>query len=109
MTTPEAAWLAGLFDGEGSLSSAMAGRRRQYKSWLLSLPNTHLPTIERCVELTGVGRIQAKPIPKLGKKPQWAWCVTRQREIASICQQLRPYLITKAERVGCFLDEWVDL
>src|SRR5438270_13689339 len=48
MSEVEAAWLAGFFDGEGSLSHYRGGKDGKYLSWRICIANTYLPSLERC-------------------------------------------------------------
>jgi hypothetical protein len=108
MTLTEAAWLAGFFDGEGSLSRYMSGRNRNYPSWVISVPNTNLAALKRCAAYTGAGRINPKKV-KPRHQPQWQWRVDRQRDIEAVCRQMLPYLIIKRRAVESFLSEWIDV
>lgn len=56
MSATEAAWLAGFFDGEGSLSMYLGGRTRKNHCWVLSLGNTDTSALHRCIAYTGVGK-----------------------------------------------------
>jgi hypothetical protein len=108
MLPTQAAWLAGFFDGEGSLTFYMAGRDRQYKTWVLTLPNTNLESLKKCQEITGVGYVRPKPV-KENRQPCWMWTVATQRDMISICKQMLPYLIIKKKKCALFLSEWVDV
>lgn len=109
MTAEEAAWLAGFFDGEGSLSQYNGGRSGNCKSWRLSLPNTHLESLEYCSVITNTN----PPVQKIknckGKKDCWQWAVNRQREIFDIMQQMLPYLKIKKEKAEYYLRWFEDV
>ncbi len=107
MTLTEAAWLAGFFDGEGSLTSFLAGRNRKYPSWVISVPNTYKAALDRCVEYTGVGKVNVKKV-KAKHKPAWCWRVNCQRDIEAVCRQMLPFLIIKRKTVEAFLASWID-
>jgi hypothetical protein len=110
MSATEAAWLAGFIDGEGTISSCMAGRDRKYKTWLISVPNTHFGSLDRCVEITGAGYVLKKTEGRdERRKPQNQWRVTAQRDIYEICRQIRPYCVIKGEQIDAFINEWVDI
>lgn len=103
MSLTEAAWLAGFFDGEGSLS--------QCPPWQLTLANTNKASVDRCQTYTGAGSV------KLVKSytapahwsPKWVWKITRQRDIEAVCRQMLPYLIIKRRVVEAFLSVWTDI
>jgi hypothetical protein len=105
MTVGEAAWLAGFFDGEGSITSYMGGRDRQYRAWSLVIGNTHRGSIERCVEITGTGNLCEKVREQASFKRIWMWQVQSQRNILAVVQQMYPYLIVKKEKADELL-EW---
>lgn len=110
MSVADAAWLAGFFDGEGSLTMYMAGRNKQYPTWNLSLPNTHLGSLERCREISGAGSICEKTrVYRPNCKRLWVWQVQSQRNIAAIVTHMYPYLTIKKGKAGEFLARWSDL
>lgn len=109
MSTTEKAWLAGFIDGEGSIVYYMAGRNKSHKSWLISLGNTHLGSVEYCQKITGVGSVRLSKPAKGTHKAQWRWRVNPQREIAAIVRQILPYLVIKQEQASKFLSEFEDL
>jgi hypothetical protein len=109
MSVADAAWLAGFFDGEGSICSSMAGRNRKHPTWILAIPNTHLASLDHCVAITGAGKIYKKYAATPKWSAQWTWQVQRQRNIASILEQIRPYLVTKRGKADEFLSQWSDV
>jgi hypothetical protein len=111
MSLTEAAWIAGFFDGEGSIGQYLAGRGKKHPTWFLSIPNTHFGSLDYCQRITGVGRINDKNSKSrpVHHQPQRMWRVDRQRDIAQICRQMLPYLVIKRDRVEAFLMMWVDI
>ena len=112
MSSTEAAWLAGFFDGEGSLIKYKAGRGRdrKYGAWKISVPNTFYESLEYCKNITGVGSIsERKDSNNINRKTIWQWQLSAQRDINSICKQIKPYCIIKAEKINLFLQEWRDI
>ena len=110
MAEAEAAWLAGFFDGEGSLVAYSSPRSKYGKAWSLSVPNTNQDAVTRCQQITGAGSV----LPRKGTapahyKPQWIWSVHSQRNIASILKQILPYLVIKKQASTDFLNEWSDI
>jgi len=106
LSPTEAAWLAGMFDGEGTLTFYMAGRNKQYKSPVIAIYNNHLLTIETCKTLTGIGAITVK---HNRTNPNFVWSVKSQRNIAAFLKQILPYSVTKRERIQNFLSQWQDI
>lgn len=108
MSETDAAWLAGFFDGEGTLCQCLSGNGR--KSWKISLPNTCLEAVQKCRELTGAGTVVKRKARTPGHwKDQWRWSVNSQRNIAAICRQMTPYLVVKRDAVSAFLTQFNDL
>lgn len=112
MSIAECAWLAGFFDGEGSLSMYLSGRNKKFPSWLLRVGNCNFESVEYCRKITGVGSVVDK-MPKGVKNPlhnpQKVWLVHSQRNIVSIVKQIYPYSIIKKTKIEKFLDNWKDL
>ena len=108
MSNIEAAWLAGFFDGEGTIGSYKTNRSSINKiilGWRLAIPNTHLGALEYSQKITGIGIISSKSTQcnSLARKPQWVWKINNQRGIAAISKQMLPYLLIKREAVEDFL------
>ena len=73
MCVGDVAWLAGFFDGEGSLCRYHSGSRG-FKSWVLLISNTCRKSLLHCMKITGCGSVNPKPV-KPGRKQQWQWAV----------------------------------
>lgn len=109
MSVAEAAWLSGFMDGEGSIFSYMAGRKRAHKTWAMSAPNTCEAALVKCREITGTGTVALRTRSKTNRLPMWIWRVSSQRDVAEICRQILPYSVIKAEKILNFLNEWTDI
>lgn len=109
MSATEAAWLAGFFDGEGSLCEYKSGREGKYRSWRLTIPNTHKGSLDQCVAFTSVGSVRQKTRAIGNRQCSWEWPITAQREIVDICKQMLPYLVIKKPVVESFLAGWKDI
>lgn len=101
MSDGEIGFLAGLFEGEGSI--VLACRHKKDSSAVrISIANTVRPLLDRVIEITGVGLIQEKR----HTNPNWAtayvWYVNGEaaRSLLSI---MRPWLIVKAARADAVL------
>jgi hypothetical protein len=95
LTDVEAAYMAGFLDGEGSIM--MIRRENGSVALVVSIANTHLPTLEYIRELLGYGNInqtrEATARNKAGyllRLQHWA--------AASLLRQTLPYMITKREQ-----------
>ena len=111
MSLTEAAWLAGFFDGEGSLCHFMGGRDKRHPTWILTISNTHLGSLEQCVKFSGAGSLNAKSMKArpAHHKPQHQWRVVRQRDIAEVCRQMLPFLVIKRAAAESYLMSWIDI
>lgn len=97
MSEVEAAWLAGLLEGEGCFV-LKSGRQNGYAAIRCSM--TDLDVIERITEVTGVGCVSEQKVPA-GGKPAWTWVVSRRSVVASICRRIRPHMgVRRSEKIG---------
>lgn len=110
MSPTEAAWLAGFFDGEGTLCQYPAGRNKK-PAWRMQTVNTNRDSVVRCYEYTLSGNVhpRVKPGTPAHHLPQWSWHVTAQRDLVSICQQIVPFTIIKVGVINQFLSSWRDI
>src|SRR5207302_5089690 len=87
----QAAWAAGLYDGEGSCSAYLPKKRRSYRRQMAvsqgGLAGTHPVVLLRFKEIVGVGNITG---PYRGYL--YYWKTTRKDAIDRIGQTLWPYL-----------------
>lgn len=106
----EIAWLAGFFDGEGTLGIYYGGRNGKYPCWSLAIYNTDKKSLDYCMEITGVGHVHSrKRILKEGYKRQWTWEIKRQRNIVSILKQMIPFLQIKRFIAEEMVNNWKDI
>jgi hypothetical protein len=120
LSTAEAAYLAGLIDGEGSV--LMVDRRHKrpgssHPSIHLFVAGTYLPMHDWISRTTGVGYLYARkeagtlteglPDGKVYKRTKtcYQWAATAANAVA-ILRQVEPYMIEKRERtllaIACF-------
>lgn len=109
MSRVEAAWLAGFFDGEGSITRYMGGRNKAYECVVLSISNTHLGSLKWTKKITGTGTVYLKCKATKTHKTQYTWRLNSQRNVVDICQQMLPYLVIKRAKINKFLKEWKNL
>lgn len=98
MSETDAAWLAGFFDGEGSIFVYKGGRGGKYDCYAISLPNTNFDSIEHCFNITGVGLISKKTKRIDHHKQQFQWRVNVQKDILRVLKRLAPYLVVKKQK-----------
>lgn len=94
LSREEAAWLAGLFDGEGCISQP---RKEHRASLRLTITNTHYGLLERILEVAGVGKIIDHKAPTDRHSQTWNWqCYSDNAR--DLLRQMLPWLIVKREK-----------
>jgi hypothetical protein len=94
MTTPQMAWAAGLFEGEGTVR-AVSNQKHPYASIRLQLRMTDEDVVKRFAEVVGCLRVNGPYTNRdgsLGNKPMWYWQTSRQDEVKRILIDFWPYL-----------------
>jgi hypothetical protein len=83
------AWLAGLFEGEGSvwITYRKDGTPRVH----CRITMTDEDVIRKAHDIAGVGNVHG-PYIKEEHKPKWEWLVGRREDITSILTRLLPYM-----------------
>ena len=98
MTGEEIAWLAGFFEGEGSLDVGHRGpllkRTARIKLVVqISVVSTDRDVLERAQFVSGLGAIYAdSQIGPLGTKQIWRWKVCKRADVLSLVSAMRPWL-----------------
>lgn len=106
LSIADAAYIAGLIDGEGTitLSRRHAQDRRQL---VVSIANTELPLLEFVLQQLGVGKITRKKIAAAHHTPSYSFAIAN-RQALSLLQQLQPYLRShKRERAELVLEHYI--
>ena len=116
MKKSDAAYLAGLFDGEGCITYKQKMRQRRpaekyYPTWeiRMEINMTHQSVIRLIHEMTGVGSVTKKPPGKcqLGKKMQWRWRCG-YRDAYYVCRNIAPHSHVKLDKVQKIIDHYAD-
>lgn len=93
----EKTWLAGLVDGEGTITilrHRVKGRNKALFRPLLCITNSNLEILQRCKAITGVGEIYQQKRQELHYRQVHRWMVSDGKAV-SIILEIRPYLIAK--------------
>lgn len=98
ITPTQIAWVAGIFEGEGTLVLTPQGQ------WQLVVKMTDEDIVRRLRLHTGVGLIGALKPQQAHWKPQWRWSVTNVRDVDAVLSLIRPYL---GKRRGARADEFL--
>ena len=116
MKKSDAAYLAGLFDGEGCITYKQKMKQRRpvekaYPTWdiRMEINMTHQSVIRLIHEMTGVGTVAKKPPGKgqLGKKMQWRWRCG-YRDAYYVCRNIAPHSHVKLDKVQKIIDHYSD-
>jgi hypothetical protein len=95
MADIEAAWLAGLFDGEGNVSIHVALGQRAMGA-KIQITNTNRNLLERVLTITGGGFIAQRPRYNPKWKTTYDWHATGLNA-ARLLKRMLPWLIVKKE------------
>jgi hypothetical protein len=102
MQATEAAYLAGLLDGEGCLS--VHGGRWSRPS--IEVCMTTPAPLRQAQRMTGVGSIYSRRETRARRRDVWKWCVTKGDDLLVIVRAVQPWLTVKradAHVVAIFL------
>ena len=108
------AYIAGLFDGEGTVSYKKYPRKRKgvkkdYMTWNIGLEisMTDKNVIELVHETLMVGTVRKKPPGKnqMGRKMQYRWRCSH-RDALHVCKLLWPYVIIKLHKIEQIIDHY---
>lgn len=93
---PDIAWLAGLYEGEGSLIFKF-DKRNGTEAWEITLHSTDEDVIRKAHAIAGVGHVTL--VDKKRERPEWAdqwrWRVSRRDDIRSVLERIEPYLCSR--------------
>lgn len=99
MTCCEAAWLAGIIDGEGFI--VLTNKQYPTPNFSLGVSNTSRELLERILAVTGCGRLdddqRARQHTNPYASPSWKWCAMTANAVV-LLKQILPWLIVKKAR-----------
>ena len=113
MNASDAAYLAGLFDGEGSVYYKKMKQKKHnrpgkpiHNVWVIrmEIAMTDKEVLEWVWETTGVGAFGPRKVKK-GYKPQWRWRVAH-RDALKVCKWLWPYAQVKLHKLEQIIDHY---
>ena len=108
LSPTDAAYIAGIIDGEGSISLSRRHRNEQ-RQLEVSISNTDFALLEYIHQAVGAGRISNKRTYKDVHTPSATYCVSN-RQALDLLEQLQPFLRTyKKERSDLVLNNYVRL
>lgn len=104
----DAAWAAGLWEGEGCFSCHRNSRGRVQTQALIS--STDEDVILKFQRIIGYGSIRER-IPKPGqtaKKPYWVWQITSRKDFKNLVLTLWPHLCERRRARAMEIIELAD-
>lgn len=106
LAAADAAYIAGLVDGEGTitLSRRHARDRRQL---VVSIANTERPLLDFVLERVGTGKITRKRTSAAHHTPSYCYSIANRQALALVAQ-LQPYLRShKRDRASLILSNYL--
>jgi hypothetical protein len=108
LSREDAAYIAGLIDGEGTLSLSRR-HRGENRQFVISISNTEARLLNYVCRAAGAGRITRKRTSKNNHTPSGTYTISN-RQALDLLQQITPYLRTyKAKRAKLVLDHYLRL
>jgi hypothetical protein len=105
----DAAYIAGLFDGEGSVDFAKRKEKRgNVQAILMRIEMTDQTVLNWVHETLGVGTVRKRnrsPSRKAHWKDAWVYSV-RFRDALHVCKILWPYTIVKLHKIEQIIDHY---
>ena len=108
LNTAEAAYIAGLIDGEGSIG-LLRKHRGENRQLVVSISNNDFALLRYVLDVTGVGKITSKKPAKIKHTPSKTYTVTN-RQALELLRQITPMLRTyKRARAELILEKYLTL
>jgi O-phosphoseryl-tRNA(Cys) synthetase len=103
-----AAYIAGLIDGEGTITLTRL-HRNEMRRLVVSISNNELAMLRYVLEASGVGRITTKRTYNVRHAPSFTFQVS-SRQALDLLRQVAPYLRSyKSQRAHLTLQEYLSL
>jgi hypothetical protein len=108
LTVVDAAYLAGLIDGEGTVTLTRLSRNRE-RGLAVTISNTELNILGHVLSCVGVGKITNKRKSGVNHTPSYTYQITN-RQALDLLRQIGPFLRShKAARAQMVLKEYLKL
>lgn len=101
LSTAQAAYLAGLIDGEGSIMLNPRGAGAITSR--VAISNTHRGILDWVASTTGVGKVQTMRAEGISNRTSYAW-VTNGDGALSLLEQVRPFMIVKTAQADLAIE-----
>jgi len=104
-TETEKSYLAGLIDGEGSVTLSRA-HRNEMPSPHITITNTNRSVVRWAEQVTGYGKIISRRARRVNHKPAYIWCVAKAGRCLNLLREIRPYLRVKHRQADLILQRY---
>lgn len=104
----DAAYIAGLIDGEGTVTLSRR-HRNENRQLVVSISNTDRPLLDYVLSTIGAGKITGKRTSQSHHTPSFTYAISNRQALA-LLNQTFPYLKTyKAKRSDIILRDYIRL
>lgn len=108
LSDTDAAYIAGLVDGEGTVTLTRK-HRGENRQLAVTIASCERALLEFVATAAGAGKITGKRVTKSAHSPSFAYAIYN-RQALDLIRQIQPYLRTyKAERCRLALDRYLSL
>jgi len=108
LSISDAAYVAGIIDGEGTITLTRT-HRGEHRRPLLSVSSTELPLLLYVRQVIGVGRITRKACARAHHTPSFTYVVSSRQALAVLSQVVQFLRTYKSARARLLLDEYVSV
>jgi len=100
------AWLAGFFDGEGSLSF-IQGMKDKRPRPQITITNTAIDILEHVTQTVGIGHLRKNPRYRKNHKPCQSFTLQSYGECIAFLKKIIPYLRVRKQEAINFLERCI--
>jgi len=108
MQDAEAAYVAGIIDGEGTITLVKKRRTERFKSIQISVSSTSYSLVRILQDMTGLGSVSQKRKAKEHHRQSYAWSIHGNQQALAFLRAVLPFLReeSKWKRAKKLLAEW---
>lgn len=107
LSATEAAYVAGIIDGEGTITLTRVHRPEGRGPPVVSISSTELPLLRYIRSIIGAGRITGKMTARTHHSPSFAYVISTRQALALLAQVSRYLRTYKLQRCRLLLEEYL--
>jgi len=88
-------WIAGIIDGEGSVTLRVQAMHNNFIGADIDVGMTDELTVRTLCEITGAGSVYLMSNPRKERRQIYRWHITSFVEVAMFLRKVSPYMLTK--------------